>query len=269
MTTGDTDDIAPGDGGPQVRLIQAFPGAPAPKPAARDMRGSIPLRAHRWCEPLMAASAYGWWLYAPMSFALRFDGHDLEWTPCGSGDTEEWTLLGEDGFMFPGFQEHYEEHAGRIAADLPYGLPFLTSTSEPGSVSLWLGVLAQTNPGWALKVQRPANLSGPSGVELLEGIVETDWYLGPVPIALRITRTDRPVVFDMRVPLMQVQPVHRAAYVGVTATIEEGLGGFSDEDWDRYRAVLLPAQQGTRGAYRSVARQRAKTNVCPFRQSAS
>ena len=51
------------------RFYQLIPGAPAPRPADRSADGMLPMRGYRYCEAVAAASAFGWYIYPPLSFS--------------------------------------------------------------------------------------------------------------------------------------------------------------------------------------------------------
>jgi hypothetical protein len=65
---------------PLVEFFLLYPDAPLPEPASNSVRGSLPSRAVRLCQPILAASAFGWYVFPPVDFALRWDGHATEWS---------------------------------------------------------------------------------------------------------------------------------------------------------------------------------------------
>ena len=41
----------------------------------------MPMRAYRYCEAMTTASAFGWYLFPPMTFSLMWDGRmEVLWT---------------------------------------------------------------------------------------------------------------------------------------------------------------------------------------------
>jgi len=52
------------------RFYQLIPNAPVPRPADRSADGMLPMRGYRYCEAVAAASAFGWYIYPPLSFSL-------------------------------------------------------------------------------------------------------------------------------------------------------------------------------------------------------
>jgi hypothetical protein len=175
--------------------------------------------------------------------------------------------------QFPGFSKTFD--AAAPAALRGCSPPFLTALPEPGFVQIWTGLMARTAPGWSLLVRSPANLATPGGYSLYEGIVETDFWFGPLFTNLRLTRTHKPVHLRADFPLLQVQPLPREAYseqtLGATAIVPD-MASMSDADWNAYQTTIVtPNEDPDRafGAYAVAARKR-RQGACPFagRQSA-
>ena len=190
------------------RFYQLIPGAPAPRPADRSADGMLPMRGYRYCEALAAASAFGWYIYPPLSFSLVWDGVEIAWTYAGA---EDWYPL--RGAQAPGFRQFFEDAAPDPVK--PLAPPFLAVAREPGVVQIWSGYLARTAPGWALLSRGPANIPRTQGYEYYEGIIEAETWFGPLFTNIRLTRTNSPVEFHVRYPMFQVQPLLRQCYSGV------------------------------------------------------
>lgn len=247
---------------PTIRFLRLIAQAPAPVRAGRDAGGTLPVRAARFCDAVTQAGGFGWWLHAPMDFSLVWDGHEIHWTWPG---TDRWLPLG--AAQFPHFAPQFDAAApADLAGTAP---PFLAALPEPGLVQVWTGFLAQTAPGWSLLVRPPANLPRPSGFEAYEGIVEADRWPGPVFANLRLTRTDTPIRIDAMAPLLQLQPIPRAAYAEATLAAMEHAAApaqFTASDWGRFRdTVVRPNDAPDRapGAYALAARRRRR-GECPF-----
>ena len=88
------------------RFYRLIPDAPAPRPADRSADGMLPMRGYRYCEAVAAASAFGWYIYPPLSFSLVWDGVEIAWTYAGA---EDWYPL--RGAQFPGFRQLFEQVA--------------------------------------------------------------------------------------------------------------------------------------------------------------
>jgi Family of unknown function (DUF6065) len=227
-----------------------------PMRADKSALGTMPARALRYCEPLRAASGFGWYVFPPTDFDIKWDGNDLWWQIDGAND---WETL--ETIQFPDQTERFN----RSAPDDIQGFstPWLTKLPEPGVFQLWSGLIARTQPGISLLVRQPANLPQRGGYELYEGIVETDRWFGPLFTNIRITRTNAPVHFKSDFPLVQVQPIPQDLYSEQTlssAATVASLGDFGSLEWDMYRAtVVAPNECPNRsfGTYAARSRIRA------------
>ena len=226
-----------------------------PQRADRSAAGSLPTRAFRYCEAITSAAGFGYYVFSPIDFSLRWDGTSIDWTHAGA---DGWMPLGSA--LFPGMAESFDAAApDGIKGFAP---PFISALQEPGLVQLWSGLVCRTPPGTSLLLRAPANLPRPGGYELYEGIVETDRWFGPLFTALRLTRTHQPVEFSSEYPLFQVQPLPRAVYAESTLSSYElvpELHQLTAEDWDDYhRTVVRPsvAEQRPRGSYAASLRKR-------------
>lgn len=247
--------------GPLVRFHRLIEQARAPERADRSAGGLLPTRAFRYCEAITSASAFGWYIFPPISFSLIWDGHDLAWTYDGA---LEWYKLGRA--QFPGFSAQFDEVAPQSLSG--YAPPFLAALPEPGVVQVWSGLLARTRPDWSLLIRAPANIPHPSGFELFEGIVETDRWFGPLFTNVRLTRTDVPVTIDAEFPLFQAQPLHRSVYDDTRLNAFEvapDLQALSEQDWEDYRATVV--KEGHKlGHNAAEVRRRRRTQDTPTPQ---
>ena len=244
---------------PRIIFNRFIPSARYPQRADRSAAGSLPTRAFRYCEPVVTASAFGYYVFPPMAFSLRWDGSAILWTYPGA---EGWSLL--TAAQFPGYVEAFDAHAP--AEIQGFSPPFLASLQEPGLVNIWSGLIARTIPGWSLLIRPPANFPRRGGYELFEGVIETDRWFGPLLTNLRLTKTDTPIEFNNELPLFQVQPIPREALdeqaqnnFAITRDIE----GLQPEDWDDfYDTVVRPnvTMNRPRGEYAAAARRRRKAD---------
>jgi hypothetical protein len=210
-----------------LRFYRMIAGARLPRRADRSAAGTLPARAARYCDAIIAAAAFGWYVFPPMEFSLLWDGADIFWTWPAH---DRWLKL--ESAQFPHLGERFDAVAPEhLAGCAP---PFLTALPEPGTVQLWTGLIARTATDWSLLVRAPANLPLAGGFVLYEGIVETDRWFGPLFTNLRLTRTDVPVRFAAEMPLLQVQPLPRAVYADATlddAVIVGDIEEFANSDW--------------------------------------
>lgn len=240
--------------GPLARFIQVVEGGRPPRRADRSVGGTLPVRALRYCEPVSAASAFGWHVFLPRRFQLLWDGCEVS-----------WRLPGMDAFLplrsihCPGFPETFDRVAPEEARG--FAQPFLAASVQAGTVQVWPGSIAETAPGWSLLVRPVANLPRPSGYELYEGIIETDGWLAGLFTNIRLTRTGVPIEFDDDVPFMQVQPVRRVDYADARLNdiqVDADIGALTEGDWARYlETVVRPnvAADRRRGAYAARLRK--------------
>ena len=245
---------------PIVTFFRFVPEARMPMRADRAAAGTMPTRAFRHCEAMTSASAFGWYVFPPITFSLMWDG----------GSEIFWTFKGEDAWFplrkaqFPGFADYFDE---RAPADLKSFSPsFLAAFKEPGVVQIWSGLIARTAPHWSLLVRSPANLARSQGYENYEGIIETDRWFGPLFTNVRLTRTNVPVEFTEEYPFLQVQPVHRSTYGSALDRFEvvSELGNLSPDDWGSFRNTVVRPNvdpHRMRGQYAVDSRRRRKEPI--------
>jgi hypothetical protein len=236
---------------PLVTFYRAIPESFEPMRADRGALGVIPTAAFQYCEALTSASAFGWYVFSPMTFYLQWDGTDVIWT---HDDADTWFPLAME--HFPNFAEYFD----RVApADIKgFAPPFLSRSFFPGVVQIWSGLFVKTAPGWSLLVRPPVNLPRSQSFECYEGIIETDRWFGPLFINLRLTATDRPIEINHKKPLFQAQPLIRQTYSEQelrSSRVVDELSALSPSEWNGYRETVV---NPNRGHYRSVGRYAAK-----------
>jgi Family of unknown function (DUF6065) len=240
-----------------VTFFRFVPGCRLPQRADRSAAGTMPTRAFRYCEALTSASAFGWYLFPPISFSLMWDG----------GSDVIWTYEGADAWFplkvaqFPNFADHFDEAAAPEFRG--FSPPFLAAFKEPGVVQIWTGLFARSAPDWNLLVRPPANLARSQGYDQYEGIIETDRWFGPLFTNVRLTRTNAPIEFDAEFPFVQVQPVHRGIYGEALERFEviPDLECLGPREWEDFRRTVVapnvdPHRQ--RGQYAATVRRQRK-----------
>lgn len=237
---------------PIASFYQLFPDAPLPQRADKTLMGTMPLRAVRGCEPLVVASGYGWYIYPPLDFSLTWDGTNIYWRI--DDDIErDWVRCEKE--ILPGYTEHLSGAPAHIR-ELCY-MPFMSPAPEPGILQIWPGLLVKTKPEWSILVRPLANLPKDPAVELFDGIIETDWWFGPLLSVLRFCKTD--TVFSLRkdLPYAQLQPIHRAAYNNKLLDHSVGysdITDFPDSVWNDLTATLTKqGKTGKRASYKTEA----------------
>jgi hypothetical protein len=242
---------------PTVTFYRAIPQSFEPMRADRSALGVIPTAAFQYCEALTSASAFGWYVFSPMTFHLQWDGTDVVWS---HDDDDAWHPFTAE--HFPEFPEHFDRAAPPDIRG--YAPPFLTRSFFPGVVQVWSGLFVKTAPGWSLLIRPPVNLPRSQSYECYEGILEADRWFGPLFINLRLTATDRPIEINHTKPLMQVQPLLRETYSEKhlrSFHVVDDLGALSEGDWNAYReTVVKPNRDHYRpvGAYAAAVRKRGR-----------
>jgi hypothetical protein len=238
------------------QFYRLIPDAPPPRRADRAADGKISVDAYRYCEPLTAASAFGWHIYPPLNFSLLLDEDELFWRYEGAED-DSWMAL-QSGAQYPGFREAFAAFAPPELKEL--APPLLVQGSSPGHVQIWSGCLARTAPGWALLSRGVVNAKDTQAYRNYEGIIETDTWFGPLFTNIRLTRTNAPVSFHMRRPLFQVQPLLRQCYRDPGFEVLE-VGDLTLEDWRRFDATIRPNTDHMRrpGHYAVDTRRRLRS----------
>ncbi len=247
---------------PLVTFHRFVPQARLPMRADKSALGILPTRAFRFCDAVVSAAGFGYYVFSPIDFSLMWDGSEIVWSWEGGPG---WQPLA--AAQAPGFRDYFDG----IAPDhiKEYAPPLVTALQEPGMVQLWSGLVARTRPGWSLLLRAPANLPRKPGYELFEGIVEADRWFGPLFVALRLTRTDVPIRFAPDWPLFQAQPLPRDVYADATLNDYElvpELRQLDAADWqDYHETIVRPNQQADRprGAYAARTRRRRRSEDDP------
>ena len=235
--------------------------------AERSAMGTLPMRAVQYCEAVTSATAFGWWLFAPIDLEMLWDGNEIFWR---CDEAPDWMPL-QTAAQLPNYADAFDQIAP--AALKGCSPPFLTALPEPGTVQLWTGLIAQTAADWHLLIRAPANLLPAGGICVFEGIVETDRWFGPLFTNMRFTRSHTPVRLRADYPLVQVQPVHRDSYSNETLDrmdVTPGPEALTARDWDAYHASIVePNSRLNRpfGAYATASRK--KRHQCMRGQQAT
>jgi hypothetical protein len=150
--------------------------------------------------------------------------------------------------------------------------PFLEAFPERGVVQVWSGFLVETDPGCSTWIRGPVNRSGPGAYQVLEGIVETDWWLGPLFTNFQFVKTDDPVRFESGLPWLQVLEVPRPLHLP-RRTERPTVMDFSTlpaDTWTRFIETSDRRNAGRPGTYRLASKRRAaEGNEMPVGSQAS
>ncbi|MCX4553861.1 MULTISPECIES: DUF6065 family protein [unclassified Streptomyces] len=230
-----------------------FSGAIEPTPADPALEGSPPFRAVTHCEPFRAAAGHGWYTRPPLDCSLKWDGASFAYRPSGSS---EWLPL-----QHLSVADVCRLRGVSPPQDITEHLPVLSALPEPGVLQIWTGLLARTAPGWHLLVRGIPNRPGSLVHEVLEGVVESDWWHGPLIANLRFRRTDEEVRLSRHLPLLAVQPVRaealRSGLRRETAFHPYGPGEPASAVAEFLTDAMSVRREGAPGGYRAeVARRR-------------
>jgi hypothetical protein len=246
---------------PIVEFFQLVPNPHPPRRADRSAGGSIPVRALRYCEAMTTASAFGWYVFIPITFKVVWDGHSILWTYDG---INEWLPLTRETAQFPNFKDRFDSFAPPDVQG--FAPPFLTASFQPGGLQIWTGCLVRTAPGWSLLVRGAANFPKSLSYQVFEGVIETDQWFGPLFDNIRLLKTDIPVEFRNDIPFLQVQPVRKEVYSDkfLQNYAVKGIDELGASDWEAFgRTVVAPNTNPDRkpGRYAVSVRKGARPAV--------
>ncbi|MGV9807698.1 DUF6065 family protein [Micromonospora chersina] len=257
----------------RVEVYSLYADSRPAEAASPSLGGSLPVRAVRQCPPVAVGSGLGWYVYPPADFALRWDGQETEWSLLEENEPVRWRSLagGYDGRL-PDAAAQLAKAPDRFRDDLDifdrYGgeIPFIDVDPRAGNmVELVTGVMARTSPGWCLLARGAPNWPAPTGLQIYEGVVETDWYTSLLPTILRLTEPGRVVRFYRNLPVMCLQPVHRAVLeaAGKAKLVTgQGLDEWPDDVWADFVALRRRRQDpGIRSSYRREQARRSREHA--------
>ncbi|MDR7033999.1 DUF6065 family protein [Mesorhizobium sp. BE184] len=228
-----------------VRFIKVYDPAPDIESASADAKDHAPLRGRKFCAPLNVASSIGWYVYPPLNFHLNWDGRNFF---IMFDDSEDWMLV--DQITFPNYAEKFEAIAeARGIHGVP---PFLDVFPELGVIQVWTGYMLVTDPQDSIWVRAPINMPGSLEYDVFDGVIDTDWWRGPIIVNLRFHKTDAPVSFKRHRPIGQVFSLPRAFFdQSRNQPFEQhnGLEALTDEDWNLWRVGVDRLLSSKVGSY--------------------
>ena len=240
-----------------IKFFKIIDGGFAPRFASKSANGTLPTNGYRYCEPLRSATAFGWLAYLPLEFWLIWDGHEVRWT-IDEGVT--WYPLA-GAIQYPGAAARFD--AAAPDAIKGYSTPFILRGVDHNVLQIWTGCLIRTDPGYASLIRAPVNQFWRTDYMVMEGIIETDRWFGPLFTNIVLRKTDTPIVFRTTQPFLQVQPIpieHLAATAQTeSAELVEGLDRLTEEDWAAYERTVVNRVRNRKrlGEYAVDVRRRA------------
>ncbi|MBQ1023942.1 DUF6065 family protein [Micromonospora sp. C95] len=258
----------------EIEFFSLYPDVREPELGTPDLKGSLSARAARVCSPITTASGFGWHIYPPADFAVRWDGMSSEWSLLDGNEPIAWqSLTGARDGLLPEARgvRGAIEAAGLDGGDVfdKYGgvPPFIQADPRnPHMLEVITGLLARTPADWWLLVRSVPNWPSSGEFEILEGIIETDWYRSYIPTMVRLTQQNRIVRFYRHIPIMAVQPVSRATVrmARRAATTYRGVPSFPDGVWDEFVTWRTRKQDpNTAATYVKEQRSRNKRTAEP------
>jgi len=241
-----------------IRFFKVVETGIAPTKADKAALGTLPTNGFRYCEPVRTASGFGWYVFLPMELMITWDGSEYHFSVDGA---ENWYLL-SDAIQYPDFAPAFDAHAPEGIEG--YSPPFVSRTNDPDILQIWTGHFAQTDPGIGVYVKGPTNLRQSLGYDVLEGVIQTEWWFGPTFANVRILARDKPVIFRTERPFIQLQPFSLEFFERFDATPEpevaRGLDALSPEDWSRSQDTVVRRMKTRQrlGDYAVEARQKRK-----------
>ena len=216
-------------------------------------------RASLFCHPFLSANAYGWLLLPPLDVDLIWNGGEVAWRQQSQAN---WLPLDihTDIASFLYLCEKTPEPLRQYM-----NVPLLAVGPEPGLVQLWSGLFVTSQAGWCVTVRPLVNRRPFDSFDVLEGIVDSDWWLGPLVFPIQIRKTDRIVRIRRNRPLAQLQPISRQCLQASEDTAGGKLrevSSWSEEDWRRFQFSMQQKQCAAKpGSYRTEARTRQRDFV--------
>jgi hypothetical protein len=250
---------------PVVKFHRIVATALPPLRGDKAALGSLPAAAFQYCEPVRAASAYGWYIFPPADIRLLWNGVDVMYA-IGDDDFQRLTSIALNSEFVEDWDVNAPEH---LKGCWP---PFMTAISVPGIVQIWSGFLVSTAENWSVMLGPTSNLWQTRDFVCFEGIIETDTFKPcPLFINIKLMSTNQEILIPRDRPLFQVRPVHRSCYLDAVRVFDESVGmeprtattgSMADEDWAGYertvRKIDTPPSEYEPGRYGAAKRKRAK-----------
>ena len=240
-----------------IEFYRGWPEAPLPTPATIAINGNISTRAHQFCEPYLVANSMGYLLYPPIDFNLYWDGSQMLVQFEGLYD---WIIV--DKIFLPNSMNLWRE---LVEPELVDALPvFLEAFPERGVLQLWSGYFASTQPGSSLWIRAPINQNDTTAYSVIEGIVETDWWAGPLFTNIEINKTDMPIAFRKDKPFLQVFSIPRLSHqrdARHPVSVEDFSAGTPVSFLERMKDTVTRRNTQRPGSYRKCAKQMRNADV--------
>ncbi|MER8518629.1 DUF6065 family protein [Mesorhizobium sp. M0644] len=236
----------------QVEFYRVWPEAPFPAQPSITINGEIPARAHQFCEPYLVANSVGWLLYPPTDFNLIWDGAQ---TLIQFEGEDTWVVV--DHIFLPGFADLWLKYfPDRLSIAMPV---FIEAFPERGILQIWTGYFCRTEPGDSLWIRSPINQTSSNAFRIVEGIVETDWWAGPLFTNIEIVKADFPIAFRRHCPILQIVPFPKTYHQmrrNDVVRVSDIDNGFPASYLDSMEQTFRRRNSENPGSYRRMTRGR-------------
>jgi hypothetical protein len=239
-----------------LRLIRMIPGLRVPERSHPTLQGSIPHRAALHCQPFLAANGFGWRVFSPLDADLLLEGDGMKWRKMGQ---RKWRKL--DVVVHEESARAIHEIAPEFARKYAR-IPMLASAPERDIVQVWTGFVGLALAGWGLLLRPLVNVPQSEAFQVLEGVIETDWWAGPLVFPIRLLKSGTVVSLRQSKPLAQLQPVRKESLREEMLADGPGLSDIEEvtlKDWRRFCWALSLRNDSDRpGRYRFEAQRRKR-----------
>ena len=103
--------------------------------------------------------------------------------------------------------------------------------------------LRHSDSGIATHVRGPANYSYSRDYEVLEGVIETEHWFGPLFTNIRLHKRNKPIIVRADKPLLQVQPFSMTLYKEhedkSSHSTGFGLSALTEASWKKYANTVV------------------------------
>ncbi len=124
-------------------------------------------------------------------------------------------------------------------------------------MQVWSGLFVTTPQGTSTWIKGPINRDAGSAHQVMEGIIDTDWWIGPLFTVFRFVKTDFPIRLSRSKPLLQVFPVDQALLRRSNAETEVGLIQDADPQFvSRMVDTVRRRNEEPPGSYRRCRKNR-------------
>jgi hypothetical protein len=253
---------------PGAKFYSFYKDGPLPKPAfGGGVKGALPLRAAQFCPPLVNATQFGWYVYPPTDFALRWDGEVSDWSLLAGNEPQKWqSLAGGADAALPWADEPLADLAPelreRYTAANKGSYTFINADPRTqNNFEMALGVVVTMNPGWVMLVRSVPNWPSPRPFEPFDGIIDFDLFTQDAIVVFRL-RSPGICRFYRHEPIAMLQPLLReqtAHTIFDNPTTVQGVANWPEQVFDDYlKSRDRRTSEVTMGSYRDERRRLLK-----------